>query len=204
MRELTPLHARVLIGVGIKSLGYLIIASGIFLSLKDKNLALKVVYVGVCFVVFGWFLVLRALKLASFVKVRKSERFDRNFKISAHVSGGLFGIKEGDSAEIVGVVKERCGKRWIPAKGSVVLVLNGVVFGRCSLKDGKFSFRLRNLRRGNYDVHVRHVEGCEEKRLKLNVMSFDEWKRCVMTVVVAVILLFMFVVLSLIPLLVKI
>ena len=53
-------------------------------------------------------------------------------------------------------------------------------------------------------MHVRHVEGCEEKRLKLNVMSFDEWKRCVMTVVVAVILLFMFVVLYLIPLLVKI
>ncbi len=203
MRELTPLHARVLIGVGIKSLGYLIIASGIFLSLKDKNLALKVVYIGVCFVIFGWFLVLRAFKLASFFKVKKSERFDRNFKISAHISGGLFGIKEGDNAEVAGVVRERSGNRWIPARGSVVLVVNGVVLGRCKLKDGKFSFKLPNLRRGNYDVQVRHVEGCEEKRLRMNVMSFDEWRRCVMTVVIAVFLLSMLVLLSLTPLLIR-
>ncbi len=178
MRYLTPLQTRLLVGVGIKSLGYLIVASGIFLSLKDKALALKIVYLGVCFVVFGWFLILRALRLAKSLGFeRKGERIERQFRISAHVDGGLFGIKEGDTLKVRGLVKERVGRYWKNADGNVLLVLNWIPVKKTKLNDGKFEFRIPNLKEGLYEVHVRFVEGCEEKRLKVRVMSFEEWRR---------------------------
>lgn len=178
MKNLTPLHIRVLLGVGIKSLGYLIVAAGIFLSLRDKNLALKTVYIGVCFVIFGWFVVLRALKLAKSVKVKKSELpFERKFKISAYVDGGFLGLKEGDPVSIRGAVMEKVGRYWRNAEGTVILVLNGIPISRTVLSKGRFEFILPNLRKGVYDACVRFVEGCEEKRVKISIMSRDEWRR---------------------------
>lgn len=189
MRNLTPLHIRILIGVGIKSLGYLIVASGIFLSLRDKSLSLKVIYIGVCFVIFGWFLIVRALKLAKSFKLGKSEKFERFFKISAHIDGKFLGIKEGDTVNVRGTVRERIGKSWKDACGSVLLVLNGIPVSRTTVVNGKFNFKIPNLRRGVYDICVRFVEGCEEKRIKLKVMSFEEWKRNLMIFFVAILIL---------------
>ncbi len=190
MRELTPLHLRLLIGVGVKSLGYLIVAAGIFLSLKDKALALKVVYIGVSFVIFGWFLVFRALRLAKAVRLKKHPKFfERRFKISAHVSSGFLGVKEGDSVEISGCVMGKFDKSWKYVDGNVLIVLDGIPIGKVRLNDGKFSFVIPNLRRGTYDVHVRFVEGCEEKRLRIKVLSRREWKRNILTFVLAVLIL---------------
>ena len=182
MIELTPAHLRLMIGVGLKSLGYLIIAAGIFLSLKDKALALKVIYIGVSFVIFGWFLMIRALRLAR-SKGKAPKVFERSVKISAHVSGGFFGAKEGDTVKVGGCVMGKSGKDWKPMDGSVLIALDGIPLGKAKLKDGRYSFLIPNLKKGVYDVHVRFVEGCEEKRIKVKILSREEWKRNVLIVI---------------------
>ncbi|MCS7121911.1 MAG: hypothetical protein NZ895_04865 [Archaeoglobaceae archaeon] len=58
------LKLRVLSGIAIKTIGYMVISSGIFLSLKSKDLALKVVVFGTLLVIAGWFLILRGLILS--------------------------------------------------------------------------------------------------------------------------------------------
>ena len=53
---------RLLFGVWLKTVGYLTIAAGIFLSIGDRDFALRVVVFGVLMVVFGWLLIIKALK----------------------------------------------------------------------------------------------------------------------------------------------
>jgi len=188
MMELTPQHLRLLMGIGVKSLGYLIVAAGIFLSLKDKTIALKVIYVGVSFVIFGWFLIVRALRLAK-SKEKPLKVLKKQFKISAHISGGFLGIKEGDSVEVGGCVRGRFGRNWKPMDGTVLIALNGIPFGRSKLMDGKYSFSIPNLKEGVYDIHVRFVEGCEERRVRLKVLSLKEWRRNIL-ITVSIVLIF--------------
>ena len=53
---------RLVTGLVLKTMGYMVIAAGIFASLRSKELAMKIVVFGVLMVVFGWALVIVALK----------------------------------------------------------------------------------------------------------------------------------------------
>ncbi len=176
------------LGVSVKSLGYLIIASGVFLSPLNKELALKVICSGVTLVIFGWFLILRALKLASF-KVEREKLPKRRYKMSAHISGGFLCLREGDTVKIEGSVKERIGNSFSPAKGKVVLILNGLRL-ESDLKEGRFSFEIPNLRRGTYNVFVRYVEGCVERSMRFQVLSAEEWRKTVLIYFTAFLIFF--------------
>jgi hypothetical protein len=54
---------RLFVGISIKTLGYLVITAGIFLSIKNKDVAFRIVQFGVLMVVAGWLLIIRALKV---------------------------------------------------------------------------------------------------------------------------------------------
>ncbi len=60
---------RLLVGIGIKTIGYMVIAAGIFLSIKDKVLAYKIVIFGVLMVLSGWGLIVQALKTSSRIRI---------------------------------------------------------------------------------------------------------------------------------------
>mgnify|MGYP007013855486 CR=1 FL=1 len=60
--KLVEVFRRLFLGLGIKTVGYLIIAAGIFFSIKDKDIALFAVILGAFLVIFGWMLIYRALK----------------------------------------------------------------------------------------------------------------------------------------------
>lgn len=60
--ELARAFKRLFVGIGVKTVGYLTITAGIFLAIKDKSLALNIVFVGIMLVAFGWILIFRALK----------------------------------------------------------------------------------------------------------------------------------------------
>jgi len=178
--RLEPLYVRIFIGAGIKSIGYLIVAVGIFLSLKDKSLAIKVVYTGVCFVVFGWFVIIRSLKLAKSVGSRKYQAEKAKARISAHISGKAF-ISEGDSVKIKGRVfgYDADKKTWKPLSGEVLVLVNGFLVGRISTTEDGFEFTLPNLKRGRYEIEVRYVNEPCVKTLRFNVMSQDEKNRLI-------------------------
>jgi|GEM_PF-5887992 hypothetical protein len=53
---------RLIAGIVLKTMGYMVIAAGIFISLRSRELALKIVEFGVLMVIFGWILVVIALK----------------------------------------------------------------------------------------------------------------------------------------------
>jgi len=60
--KLPMLSKKLFLGISIKTIGYLIIASGIFISIKDKDVAFKMIIMGAVLVVFGWILIIRALR----------------------------------------------------------------------------------------------------------------------------------------------
>lgn len=53
---------RLLFGIGLKTIGYMTIAAGIFLSIGNRDLALRIVLFGILMVIFGWILVIKALR----------------------------------------------------------------------------------------------------------------------------------------------
>jgi len=60
--KLTILFKKLFLGISIKTIGYLTIASGIFISIKNKDIAFKIVIIGAILVVLGWILIIRALR----------------------------------------------------------------------------------------------------------------------------------------------
>ena len=60
--KLPMLSKKLFLGISIKTIGYLIIASGIFISIKDKDVAFKMILMGAVLVVLGWILIIRALR----------------------------------------------------------------------------------------------------------------------------------------------
>ena len=60
--KLPMLSKKLFLGISIKTIGYLIIASGIFISIKDKDVAFKMIIMGAVLVVLGWILIIRALR----------------------------------------------------------------------------------------------------------------------------------------------
>lgn len=60
--ELAEAFKRLFVGIGVKTIGYLTITAGIFLAIKNRSLALNIVFVGIILVALGWVLIVRALK----------------------------------------------------------------------------------------------------------------------------------------------
>lgn len=178
--ELTHLHLRILIGVAIKTLGYLIVAAGIFLSIKDKTLALKVVYIGVSFVVVGWVVVIRSLRLAKVVRVPKAIRLEKRTKISAHISGGRYGvISEGDNVEVSGkcLSYDPVKRGWKPSSGVIKLILDNSEIGKIDI-DGEFKFSFKAPKRGEHSLEIRFIgDEPNYKVLRFKVLSRDERRR---------------------------
>jgi len=52
-------------GLSIKTAGYMMIASGIFTKVVDRDAGLKLVLIGVIMVVYGWVLIYRAFRRAA-------------------------------------------------------------------------------------------------------------------------------------------
>jgi hypothetical protein len=50
------------LGFGVKCIGYLIIAIGIFSGLKDQDFGLKVIYAGIAVVAVGWVILYIAVR----------------------------------------------------------------------------------------------------------------------------------------------
>jgi uncharacterized membrane protein len=53
---------RLAFGVGIKTVGYLLVAVGIFLPLVNKKMGYAAIYAGVMLIVAGWVYIYIALK----------------------------------------------------------------------------------------------------------------------------------------------
>ncbi|MEM3478384.1 MAG: hypothetical protein QXM45_06855, partial [Archaeoglobaceae archaeon] len=103
-------------GVFVKTFGYLIIASGIFLAIGKTEVAIKVVYTGIIVVAVGWIAIIKALLAA-----RGAEKIRENFKVSLSAKGGIFGLRNG--IELIG----RIGKvknRFEPVKGRIKVYLD--------------------------------------------------------------------------------
>jgi len=62
--ELVSIFKRLFVGIGVKTIGYLTITAGIFLAIKNKNLAFQIVLVGLFLVIVGWVMIIRALRQA--------------------------------------------------------------------------------------------------------------------------------------------
>jgi hypothetical protein len=50
------------LGFGVKGIGYLIIAIGIFAGLKDQDFGLRIIYAGIAVVAVGWVILYIAVK----------------------------------------------------------------------------------------------------------------------------------------------
>jgi uncharacterized membrane protein len=59
---------RLAVGVGMKTIGYLLIAVGIFLPLVNKKMGYTAVYAGLILVVAGWVYIYVALKKSGKIK----------------------------------------------------------------------------------------------------------------------------------------
>ncbi len=62
MNRIDLRRLRLIFGIGLKTLGYMTIAAGIFLSIGNRDVALKVVVFGALMVIFGWGLIIKALR----------------------------------------------------------------------------------------------------------------------------------------------
>ena len=176
--ELTHLHLRILIGVGIKTLGYLIIAAGIFLSIRDKGLALRAVYLGISLVVVGWFVVIRSLRLARVVKVPKTIGRVRKTKISASISarGGI--ISEGEEVKVKGFCKyyDPNEKKWKDLNCIVKILLDNSEIEKI-YTSGSFTHSFLAPKKGEHTLELRIISEDFEpsyKILKFKVLSRDE------------------------------
>jgi len=176
--ELTHLHLRILIGVGIKTLGYLIIAAGIFLSIRDKELALKVVYIGISLVVVGWVMIIRSLRLAKVVRVPKTIRRERKTKISASITakGGI--ISEGEEIKVKGFCKyyDPNERKWKDLNCIVKILLDNSEVEK-TYTSGSFIYSFLAPKKGEHTLELRIISEDFEpsyKILKFKVLSRDE------------------------------
>lgn len=175
MIELSPLYARILIGVGIKTIGYMLIAAGIFLSLKDKNLALQIVYLGIGFVIVGWIMIIRTLRMAKLIKVPKSVKISspkKRTKVVASLKcGGI--ISDGESVTVSGSVQyyDEREKIWKPISGYIKIMLDETDLGKI-YADNKFNFTLPAVGKGKHKVEVRFI-GNDEFESSYRTLRFQ-------------------------------
>jgi ABC-type antimicrobial peptide transport system permease subunit len=61
--ELIKVFRSLFVGIAVKTLGYLMLGAGIFMSfLLDKNLGYNIVIAGATMVIAGWIMIYRALR----------------------------------------------------------------------------------------------------------------------------------------------
>ncbi len=69
-RKADNLTGRVLklffVGSGIKFLGYLIVAIGVFVGFVNREEGLRIVVAGIMIVILGWLIIYKAYKLSKF------------------------------------------------------------------------------------------------------------------------------------------
>ena len=190
--DLLKLKLHILFGSALKTIGYMLIAAGIFLSLKDKLSAIKVVQLGVFLVISGWLIIIRYLLIARKLKPSQTCR------LSAHISCGALGIKEGEIFEIKGNVRRYVNNAWKTAEGFVHIFIDGKSVGKVNLKDGSFSLPI-SLKAGRYRVLI--VYGSSTKTLNLNVLSEKLWKKNVRIFLATIAAIALIVILTSFPLL---
>ncbi len=192
--ELSALYARMSIGTGIKTLGYLLITAGIFLSWKNKHLALQLVYFGVGFVAVGWLIMIRTLLMAKTLNIpklrlksdKKRTRIVTSFK-------GDYVISEWEDVTIAGRVQyyDEDDKTWKPAKGKLRVFLDDEFYKDLSV-DGDFEFKI-SAKAGKHSISFRFVgdESVEHcyKTVNFNVVSKFEKSKIKRNVKFAYILL---------------
>ncbi len=200
MIELSPLYARILIGVGIKTIGYILIAAGIFLSLRDKNLALQIVYLGVGLVLVGWMMIIRTLHMAKLLKIPRRTKIPspkKRTKVVATLKcGGI--ISEGENITISGRVQyyDEHKKIWRPVSGYIKIVLDERDLGKIHANNS-FNFTLPAVERGKHKVEIRFIGNDEfessYRTLRFQVVDRDEKIKLTMMIRLAYGILLLFV-----------
>ncbi|MEM1593656.1 MAG: hypothetical protein QXI53_04800 [Archaeoglobaceae archaeon] len=159
-------------GVFVKTFGYLIIASGIFLAIGKTEVAIRVVYTGIIVVAVGWIAIIKALLAA-----RGTEKIRENFKVSLSAKGGIFGLR--NSIELIG----RIGKvknRFEPVKGRIKVYLDEKLIDELEV-DGSFRIKLKNLKVGKHTAEVRFVEGRVNKKIRFEVVDSKTRLKSILT-----------------------
>lgn len=107
----TKIARSFVLGVFLKTLGYLTIASGIFLAIGKPGIAINFVYLGAILVAIGWLIAIKSL-----ISARGNGRREEKFKVSLSANGGIFGLGKdvelrGNIGKIVdGKLRETEGK----------------------------------------------------------------------------------------------
>lgn len=170
------------IGLIIKTLGYMIIASGIFLAIGKPSIALIFVYAGLALVLLGWILVIRSL-----LSIKEKGIKDEKFKVSLSAHGGIFGLR--NRVKLKGELRKRINKRFEPVEGTVLLFLDDRLVGRYKVKD-RFCFEFPTLEKGRHTAEVRFVEGRISKRINFEVVDFKIWLKSFAAFLLVFILIF--------------
>ncbi len=159
--QIEPLYFRLFAGLGVKTMGYFLIAAGIFLSIGNAYLAIRVVYLGVFLVAVGWVIVIRTLRMSRELKA------ETRATLAAYLESGL--VKEGDTVTIRGSVGD---------KGVVRVFLNGFKVSEVE-SSGEFCVRFPAPKEGKYEVEVRFVGDAyvEPKKLRLQVVRKQEMEK---------------------------
>lgn len=154
-------------GVFLKTLGYLTIASGIFLAIGKPGIAIKFVYCGIILVAIGWIVIVKSLLSARGVGKREEKP-----KVSVFANGGIFGLRR--NVELRGRVGKIVDGRFKENRGRIKVYLDDKFFGEFSV-DGSFRIKLKDLKRGKHTAEVRFVEGNVNKRISFEVVDFKTW-----------------------------
>ncbi|MEM0350167.1 MAG: hypothetical protein QXU61_00130 [Archaeoglobaceae archaeon] len=172
------------IGVIIKTLGYMIIASGIFLAIGKPSIALNFVYAGLTLVLLGWILIKKSLLS---IKEKEKGVKEERFKVSLAAHGGIFGLR--NRVKLKGELRKRINKRFEPIEGTILLFLDERCVGKYKVK-GQFCFEFPNLKKGRHLAEVRFVEGKISKKIGFEVVDFKTWLKSFTAFLLVFILIF--------------
>ncbi len=165
------LYLRLTFGIGIKTFGYFLIAAGIFLGFRYKEMAAKIIFIGISFIMLGWALVIYTLKVSALLKLPTKKT---RFGISAHLKNGI--IKKGQVVEVEGKLR---GLK----SGNIKVLLNGKKILESYVED-VFKFQLTAPEVGKHTIELRYIGDVvlEPKKLSFQVMEeekFENFKRSV-------------------------
>ena len=139
---------------------------------------------------------IRTLKMAKVVKVPKPIRVEKKTKVSAHLSGGRYGIiSEGDVIKVHGrcLGYDPAKRKWKPVEGEIKILLDGSEIKKMRT-NGTFKHVFQAPKRGEHVLEVRYL-GTEPnyKLLRFKVLEKDERKRMVVVITVLYLCLILFI-----------
>ncbi len=195
--KLSALYVRMSIGTGIKTLGYLLVAAGIFMGLVNKTLGLQLIYLGVSFVAVGWLIIVRTLNMAKKLNIPKLRiGWEKRTRIIASFRGDYV-LCEDDDAVICGRVQkyDKEKRMWVPAKGKLRILLDNTFLKDITV-DNEFEVKF-SATKGKHILELRFVPSdlfeSSYKTLKFQVVSRDEKLKIGRTIKVAYCLFFLLV-----------